>query len=341
MNKNKKITIFDIAKACNVSYATVSRAINGQSDINENTRAKILEKCNELGYKPNAMARGLSQKKSWLVGVVFENSFDNPFFGKILTNLRLTLEEKGYELIFFDDMKYKKIDQLFERIKYRSLDALVVVGVNQNTELIRKLEIIDIPLVTINFRLKNHSAVISHQYRGSWKALEKIWEMGHRDIAFVSSNLESTSGRYRYYAYRRFMKSKNVDIKENDILYSNFSMDARNQCYKLVSENIKKGKVPSAYFCAYDMMAIGVIEALLDNGIRVPEDVSVVGFDDLNYCTFIRPTLTTVKQNREQLGKLAGEEVIRLLEEKDAKSKTIDVPTSLVMRNSLAEKVKK
>lgn len=334
MKSKTKVTIYDVAKACNVSYATVSRSINSQSDVNEKTRQKVLEMCKKMNYTPNAFARGLSQKKSWLVGIVSEGSFGHPFFGEILSSTRKVLETQNYDLIFIKDEGYQSPEEFKTKIENRNLDAIVVVGVAQNSNMIKTLNDIDIPIVTVNFRLKNHSAIISQQYRGAIKALDELWNLGHRDIIFIAGSMRSTSGRYRYKAFLDFMKNKGIEVKDRNIIKSNFTEESRKNCYEEVQKLIKRKELPTAFFCSYDYMALGVIEALTENDINVPNDISVIGYDDYDYCTYIRPKLSTIKQDKTLMGDLVGKEILRLLRDKKAKPKTIDVPTQLIIRES-------
>ena len=338
MVARKKITIYDVARACNVSYATVSRTLNGHPDVSEETKARILEKCRELGYSPSAQAKGLAKNKSWLVGVVFEDSFENPFWSKLLTNMRSVLETHGYELILMNE-NLGNGRSIAERIAYRSLEGLIVAGSGQKLDVIEYLNEVRIPVVTINFRLKMHSAVISAQYKGMREMLDYLWKRGHRRIGFAAGDLSTTSARFRFNAYKAFLESRNVEYDESIVIFSDFTVGPRTDCFREVCRMVENGNVPTAFCCSYDIMAIGVIEALQEHGFRVPEDVSVTGFDDLECIQFFHPKITTISQNRELMGIAAGEEILSKLEHRNDSIRTISIPTEIVLRDSVADRM--
>ena len=268
------ITIYDIAREAGVSYATVSRALNGHADVGPATRERILEVSKRLNYRPRAIARGLTKKKSWLLGVIYQGDFDNPFFGALLSRAKATIEPDGYELLFFHDAAGVTHDELVTRARYRQIDGLIVAGVTQQSSAVQELGSLDIPMVSINFRISPRaSAVVSHHYRGSLDALELLWQHGHRRIGFVAGDLDNTSGRYRYVAYRRFLETHGVNTRPEWVAQSSFDGNVEELSYARVLEAMNHRSPPTAWLCSEDMMAIGAMRALAELGLSVPGDV--------------------------------------------------------------------
>jgi len=329
------ITIYDIARESGVSYATVSRAINGHFDVKAETRERILETARRLNYRPRAIARGLTTRKSWLLGVAYHGEFDNPFFGRLLSSVKGTIEPAGYELLFFHDASGVGSDELVSRVRYRQIDGLLVAGVTQGSAAVQALADLEVPTVSINFRLSaQSSAVISQQFRGSWLMLEQLWRWGHRKIGMVTGDLDISSGLYRYAAYTRFLEKHTGGLRSDWILNNVFDQEPEESTYQMIRKAMGKSDPPTAWFCSEDRMAIGAMRACRDLGLDVPGDVSVTGFDDIDACRYVHPQLTTVRQNRMHMGRLSAERLLRQVESPDGFGETITVPTEIVIRGS-------
>lgn len=332
---NKAYTIFDVARECGVSYATVSRVLNGHSDVKESTRERVLQVCKRLNYRPSAMAKGLTQKKSWLIGVVYHGGFDHPFFGRLLSSLKDSVEDHGYELVFFHGWSDDRVDDLVKRVNYRNIEGLIVAGAAQSSCAVNELKKLDVPMVTVNYRLaETVSAVISTQYKGAYQAMKRLWDWGHRDIGIITGDQQLSSGLYRYKAYTAFLKEKGLEVDPTYVLHSEFSERSEQITYDLVKECIRADHVPTAYFCSYDYMAIGAMKALSEHGFRIPQDISIIGYDDLEICRYVSPRLTTVRQDRTRMGMKAGEILLDLITNPLAVKKTVSVETELIIRES-------
>ena len=329
------VTIYDVARESGVSYATVSRALNGHADVSVQTREHVVEVSERLNYHPRAIARGLTKNKSWLMGVAYRGEFDNPFFGKLLSRAKEIIEPAGYELLFFHDALGVESSELVTRARYRQVDGLLVAGVTQQSPAVQALQDLDIPLVSINFRISSRSSsVISHHFRGSIEAMSHLWSLGHRKIGIVAGDLDITSGLFRYEAYIRFLKLHGLEVRSDWIARTSFSHEPEESSYRLVDDVMRSSDRPTAWFCSEDMMAIGAMRACLDLGYSVPEDVSIVGFDDIDAARFVQPQLTTVRQDRELIGQLSARELLRLVGNHEQSGTAITVPTRLIVRAS-------
>ncbi len=311
---NHSISIYDIAKMAGVSPATVSNVINGRTArVSEKTKKRVQECMEQTGFRANLMARNLVTGRSMLIGVclpvlepgatqtdLLEN---NPFFHEFIDGVQMVLAEQGYECIvrgLDDNFKY------LDWIKNRSLDGLIDLG-HLSESLYSQLSELDIPVVLVD-NYNEHPAkgasdvVISDDLRGAYVATRHLLELGHRRIAFVCTNIKSAGvDSERYKGYCKALEEYGVE--ENLVFRTTLNYPKGVQFgHRLVDENLPV----TAVFCTADITAIGIAHGIEDRGKHVPEDYSVVGFDDIKILQYITPRLTTVRQNIFEKGCLCA-----------------------------------
>jgi DNA-binding LacI/PurR family transcriptional regulator len=329
------ITIYDISKETGFSPTTVSKAFNNYPDISSKTKQKILDKAKELGYIPNSHARTLITKKSWTIGVLFDEKLNigikHPIFSAIIESFKKSIESKGYDLLFISkDIGNTKISYL-EHCKIRDIDGVIIISSNFKNREIQELIDSDIPCVLMDEEDDKASTVNSDNLRGCFLAIEYLYSLGHRKIAHIHGSLDTYAGDMRKKGYIKAIEKVGLDIKEDYMVDGGyFTYDGG---YKAMETLLSLDDIPTAVFVAGDYMAVGAISAIKEKGLRVPQDISIIGYDDIEICKYITPKLATIRQDTELIGENASTVLINSIGNKSTRSSVI-VPVELIRRES-------
>lgn len=332
-------TIYDIAQKTGYSASTVSKALNNYSNISEKAKNKINEVAKELNYIPNAGARSLMTRKTFLIGLlVYEDNYKailHPHFAGILDSFKNYVETKGYDVLFVNSKHDGRNHTYYEHCRYRSVDGVFIsigdIQIEEQKIQIDELVKSEIPKVSVESVYDNTTTILSDNYNGAKKAMEYLGFLGHKNIAYVDVVLSGATGEARRKAYGDYMNQNGTEFSENSIYYSKGFVikDGKD----VANEILKRGfsNLPTAVFCLCDEIAIGLIEAFKNNGVRVPEDVSVIGFDDIQAAEYTQ--LTTIRQDRDSIGIQAGKNLIEAIEG-ESKAEIVLVETELVIRST-------
>jgi LacI family transcriptional regulator len=316
-------TIKDVAKQARVSITSASYALNNTGTISEETRKRVLKAAEELNYHPNAFARNLKKRKTRTIGV-FIQSFGGSFWEEILEGIHSTVLKTEYELLVCPDTRtVRKI------LTYRQVDGAIVFDNKVRSDTLLKLASQIFPIIVMDRDLKGDhlcSLLIDNQ-QGTKEAFYHLYNQGARRIAFISGPADSFDNRERKKIFLIEGDKNNLVIPCYD---GNFTESSG---YEVATAIIRNNELPEAVFCANDQMAIGFIRAMNENHIKVPDDVAVVGFDDIQLATYVRPSLSTVGASRFLWGSLAAAQLIDCLEN-DASLQPGRIPTRLVPRES-------
>jgi len=334
------ITIKDIAKIAGVSHSTVSRALSGNSAISKKTTDRIKKIAAELGYVPSAVARGLKTKRSQALGVIV-NRIDDPFFSEILQGIENVLQAAGYSLFVAasnrDPSREKKIVQA---MRERQVDGVIVCTTQFGDEHRIHLEHFGFPIVAIG----NHEGtefkwlVYHDDLYGIGQITKYLIKLGHRKIAYLGNSRAERTTRGRLNSFIQEMNDSNLSIPDEYIFHcpngrpEGGEIGAKH-CVDLVDP-------PTAIICFNDMVAIGVIKALREAGMQVPEDCSVVGFDNIPIAAYSYPSLTTLGQPKYQLGYEAAQMMYKILQPESeissAKGQTLMLRGEIIVRETTA-----
>ncbi|WP_074032525.1 LacI family DNA-binding transcriptional regulator [Exiguobacterium sp. AT1b] len=331
-------TIYDLAKKTGFSITTVSKALNNYKDVSDKTRAKILQAAAEMDYLPNAHAQSLSTKKSWAIGVMFseanEVGMKHPFFNGIIESFRHATEEQGYDLIFASRNLRNRDMSYLEHFKHRAVDGIVVICSDRMDEQVQELMRSDIPIVVVDMDSANCSVVYSDNIEGARLAVNYLYELGHRKIAHIAGDETIDAGATRIKGYELAMQELNLPIRPGYLVNAGFfSVEEGKQAMERLLELDDQ---PSAVFVAGDQMAIGVIEAIHEHGLHVPNDISVIGYDDIEMIQYITPKLTTIRQDTDEIGEAAAELLLEQMTAKERLTERRIIPVRLVERASCA-----
>ena len=327
------VTIDEIAKLSKVSISTVSKALNGYTEISEKTRNRVIEIADKLGYMPNATAQSLVRKRSNTIGVVYdvEYGLQNLFFSGVLESFRKNVEVSGYDILLLSYNTESGLDYL-RHCQSKNVDAVLVVSGGDNEESLQRLYESNLAVLTLDPREKSLNSIYSDSYTSIRRSCKYLYELGHKKIAFINGSYTNYIGRERLKAYLDFMHEKGLEpYYIPDLSNESYSYEEGYHTMKMLFETFG---LPEAVCSVSDLMTVGAIHYLESLGYAVPLDVSFIGFDDLQICEIVKPKLTTVRQNYEAFGKLACQTLIGMIEGKVRKIDPIVVDTEIVVRES-------
>lgn len=326
-----------IAQITGLSTATISHVLNGTRQVSQESREKVLEAANEIGYRPNLAARMLRTQKSNTIALVIPGvepkQSTNYFFMDVITGVRNKLMEVDYDLIVstYGEPKGEKDLRALQVFKKQWVDGILIVPDRKNSEHIQQINNLDIPYVLIDRRIEGDrfSSVDSNNEKGAFEAVKLLVDSGKRRIGFVGGRMLTSSGYGRFLGYKKAISDIGLEFDEN-ILVSNdsFSIEKGVQSAQKLMEHGADG-----IFAADNLLTMGVLKYLMQNKIKVPDEVGIVGYDDYDWMEMTNPPLTTVKQQAYQMGYTAAEILIRKLNGFEGNEKIV-LDTKLVIRES-------
>lgn len=307
------VSMKDIALKCGVSVATVSKALNGQPDISEETRRRVEQAAKDLGYLSNAAARALKTNRTYHLGVLFvderRSGLGHEYFSAMLESFKVEAESRGYDITFINHNVAGKHSTYLQHCLYRGVDGVVIACVDFTDPQVRELVDSGIPLVTIDHIFNNRLAVVSDNVNGLEALVRYIYSLGHRRIAFLHGE-RTTVTRNRLTGFYRACEELGLDIPEEYIRECVYHDSDRSA--KATRELLALPERPTCIIYPDDFSYIGGMNVLLEQGLRIPEDISVAGYDGIHLAKVLN--LTTYSQNAEQLGATAAERLISLIE---------------------------
>ncbi len=334
------VSMKDIASACQVSVATVSKALNDHRDIGEQTKQRIKEVAKQMGYFPNSVARALKTNKTYNIGVLFveeaHSGLTHDYFAHVLDSFKVTAEEQGYDITFLNCSKNKSVNMSYlEHSRYRGFDGVVIACVNfEDPEVIELIES-DIPVVTIDRIFNNRIGIASDNVKGQMQLLSYIIEMGHEKIAYINGH-DSAVTRQRVGCFEQVMKDHNIEIRQEYRKEADYRNAELTQ--EKTAELLNLADPPTCILFPDDYAAFGGMNAIKAAGLRIPEDISVAGYDGIRFSSMIEPNLTTVKQDTKSLGTLAAQKLIQLIENpEETKIESLVVEGTLVTGGTVAK----
>lgn len=300
------VTIKDIAKVAGVSYATVSRALNDHPEINEETKKKIKEIAKQMGYTPNAVARGLVKKNTNMIALLIPD-ITNPFYPEVARGVEDFARENGYCVFLCNTNWDEKNEQKYLNIlKERRVDGIIIAPVSMDTYDYISENNEDIPVVYIGNRMEDSKAsyVVIDDFKAGYIATEYFVKLGHTNIAFIGGHDRTTSHIDRINGYKHALMENGLETDINSIKGFSFKKESG---YGTFLEMVKNRRVPTAIVAENDIIALGIMEAAEKHGYEIPKDISIIGIDDIEFGLLSKINLTTVAQPKFDIGhKSAG-----------------------------------
>lgn len=332
------MNIKKIAEMAGVSVSTVSKIINNYSDISEETKTKVLEIMEKTGYVPSNSAKTLATKKSNLIGVIFAGKlnidFTHPFFVEVLNSFKKQMGFLGYDLLFFSNEKSHAIDgDYLARCRHFQIDGCIIITGQELEPSISELDHSDIPCIGVDIQLTGKSSgyIMSENYKMSYKVVEHFYLQGYRDLGYIGSTSESDISNMRKNGYIEAIESFGLAVNEDWFVNGDNFFESSG--YEAMNKMINSGPLPQAVFCASDLLAIGAMRALKEHHIRVPDDIGIIGCDDIDACKYTSPTITTIRQNKDKIGRLAASLLYDLINNQSETSNVVVEP-ELIVRES-------
>ncbi|MCM1112926.1 MAG: LacI family transcriptional regulator [Muribaculum sp.] len=310
----------DISKACGVSVATVSKALNDHKDIGEETKQHIRKVAREMGYFPNSAARALKTNRTHSIGVLFaddaRSGLTHDYFASVLDSFKRMAEKCGYDLTFINSSK-NRVDSMtyLEHSRYRGFDGVAIACIDFTDPEVLELVQSDIPLVTIDYVFNGRIAVLSDNAGGMQELAEYICRRGHRKIAYIhgaNAGSSRTVTGNRLSSFYRTTERFGIEVPAEYVREA-FYRDTE-KSYHATNEMLDLQDPPTCIIYPDDFAAFGGINAIRERGLRIPEDISVAGYDGIQAARHLEPRITTLRQDTEQIGFVAARELISLIE---------------------------
>lgn len=305
----------DISKLCGVSIATVSKALNGQSDIGPETKEKVQKAAKELGYFPNSSARALKTKRTYNLGVLFvdeaQSGLTHDYFANVLNSFKKVAEAHGYDITFLSTGSAENKMTFLEHCRYRGFDGVVIACIDFDNPEVEELVKSDIPLVTIDHYFYGRAAVISDNISGMRDLFTYVYQMGHRRIAYIHGS-DSAVTKNRLSSFFKTAEEFGVSIPDEYVrtaAYRDTAMAAR-----VTKELLELPVPPTCILYPDDLSCFGGMNQIREQGLSIPQDISVAGYDGITMGRHIEPQLTTLLQDTEAIGAKAAEKLIELIE---------------------------
>ncbi|GAA4969320.1 LacI family DNA-binding transcriptional regulator [Actinoplanes utahensis] len=326
-------TIREVARYCDVSVATVSRVFNTPEIVSPETRQRIFDAAAEIGYLPNESARTLATKKSNMVGLIWDTDhrrpgWRHPFLQEILVTLKTALSAHGLHLLMLSHR-----EPYLQAARRHNLDGVVIIDNGSQDPAVLALADAEIPCVALDLRRTGPTCtyVTSDNTGGATLAVQHLIDRGHRRIASITGPLQTAPAAERLTGFRAALAAAGLPIAADHMVESDFYLDGGHTAMLRLLASAPR---PTAVFAAGDEMAIGAMRAARQAGLRIPDDIAIVGFDDIELAALVPPGLTTVAQDRAGFGTAAAEALVTMLQNAGQPPAPTVLPTTLIVRGS-------
>lgn len=310
------VSMKDISLQCDVSIATVSKALNNRMDISKETKERICRVAKELGYLPNSSARALKTNRTYNLGVLFvdeaNSGLTHSYFSHVLDSFRRGAEESGYDITFISHYAGKEEMSYYEHSRYRGVDGVVIACVDFEDSSVIELVNGDIPVVTIDFAFDNRTCILSDNVSGMKEIVHYIVEHGHEKIAYIHG-ADSSVTRNRVGCFYRTLNELGIEVPDEYVREGVYH-DTKSSA-KITKELLALDDRPSCIIYPDDFSCIGGINVIENEGLSIPDDISVVGYDGQRIARVMDPKITTYKQDTSELGRVAAKKLIEAIEQ--------------------------
>lgn len=335
MGRNKEnITIYDVAREAGVSMATVSRVVNGNPNVKPTTRKKVLAVIRQLGYRPNAVARGLASKRTTTVGVIIPD-ISNAFYAELTRGIEDIAMMYHYNIILSNsDRKVEKELKLIETLLEKQVDGLLYLGgeVLERHQEIFSATSVPVVLAATQDQQKNHPFVTIDQQEAAEMATSVLIQEGHQQIALISGPLtDPVNGYSRFKGYQESLLKHQLSFDDAWVRIGDYRYESG---YEAMQQILKAHPDCTAVFAASDEMAVGAIHAAIDNGKKVPEDISVIGFENIHLASQVRPMLSTIHVPAYDIGAVAMRLLTKFMNDEEVELSQVLLQYHVELRQS-------
>lgn len=336
------VTIGDVAREANVSISTISRVLNGSKYVSTELRQRVDQAIEKTGYRPNALARSLITNKTQTIGLVVSD-ISNSVMAVIAKGINCVCQKNGYTVVMCETSGItEKEIAILDKLGEHHVDGLVFAGINVNRSLADKMLEMEYPVVLVNQEEsygETRIMTISYDnYQAVYDTVALLIHSGHRRIASIGGpENDYSAGTQRFKGYQKALEDAGIEVVKSYIQRGDFSFEAGYEGMKRIYE--ESFELPTALIAGSDLMAIGAMQSAFSLGLSVPDDISIVGFDDSEMGKYTRPTLSTVRIPYFDEGVLAAETLLRMIHDPNVKPEFICVGHKVIRRKSLKQRV--
>jgi len=333
----KKVTINDVARHAGVSKKTISRVLNDEPNVSPDTKDKILESFDELGYIPNPQARGLAGSHSFLIGLVYPSQ-SNSYVSNVQKGALERCRAEGFHLVIYpeDHENENLLSQMETAMFSARLDGIILTPpFSDMAPLIKLLKRLTIPVVLMGAAssMRDVPSVVSNDQEASYEMCRYLISIGHSDIAFIKGHPDHASSNQRLRGYQHALTEAGIELQDQYIQQGNFTFESGEDCARRL---LSLDKPPTAIFASNDYMAAGIVKVSNQKGISIPNQLTVTGFDNAPASRYIWPSLTTIKQPITEMAVEATRILIRSIRRKPIESLSVTIKDELIVRESSA-----
>jgi LacI family transcriptional regulator len=332
-NPAREVTIFDVAEEAGVSYSTVSRVLNNKNNVNAETRERVLQVMAQMGYIGNATARSLAGGLSRVVGLLVDH-LNTEYMGEIIRGIDEVLESNDYNLMLYTTHQQKTRETAsVAKLTHGFADGLILIVPRNEKAYLETLEQRRFPYVLIDYQGYNRHvpSIMTTNKKGAYDATTYFIETGHRQIGFITGEMAYGCSIERLAGYRAALEDHGIAFSQELVKEGNFLQPLGHSC---TQELLNLPQPPTALFVSNDVMAFGAMEAARERGLRIPDDLSIIGFDDIPQAAHVHPPLSTVRQPLEEMGRRAAMLLLQFIANPACEVERIELSTRLVIRES-------
>ena len=333
--KNGKYGISDVAEMLGVSKSTVSRVINGNEGVGPELRKKVMDFINEIGYQPSTLAQSLSKGRMNIVALIL-GDIRNPFYADLAFNIQRILNDNSYMVMVLNSEYNIERELEFLKLTEQFNFAGLILITAQEEIIEDRLKNMNLPKVLVNRILPHYTgdSVLIDNFQAGYQATMHLIELGHRHIGFIKGPGVSSASSQRFAGYRQVLQNYGLPFEEECEFISDLKLETGRS---LADDFCKLEKRPSAMVIVNDMTAIGFMDGCRNAGIRIPEDLSIVSFDNIAMASMYGIELTTISQHVDEMGEKAAHLMLKQLNDKDAKPERIIMEPTLIVRKTTCE----
>ena len=327
-------TMKDIARLAQVSTSTVSHVINGSRFVSDEIREKVMRIVAELNYTPSAVARSLKVRETKTIGLLV-TATNNPFFAEVMAGVEQYCQKNQYNLIIATTGgDAKRLQQNLQTLIHKQVDGVLLMCGDSRFQADMELTV-SLPLVVMDwwFTELNADKILENSERGGYLATKSMVDAGHQKIGIITGNLRKSVAKNRLQGYKKALSEANIVLNPDWIVESHFDFEGGIVgAQKLLSLSDR----PTAIFCCSDTIAIGAYQAIQNQGLRIPQDISIMGYDDIELARYLFPSLSTISQPKAELGKLAVETLLQRIQEPNENYRTLVLEPTCILRESIS-----
>ena len=327
-------TMKDIARLAQVSTSTVSHVINGSRFVSDEIRQKVMRIVVELNYTPSYIARSLKVKATKTIGLLV-TATNNPFFSEVMAGVEQYCQKNQYNLIIATTGgDAKRLQQNLQTLIRKQVDGILLMCGDSRFQADMELTV-SLPLVVMDwwFTELNADKILENSERGGYLATKSMVDVGHQKIGIITGNLRKSVAKNRLQGYKKALSEANIVLNPDWIVESHFDFEGGIVgAQKLLALSDR----PTAIFCCSDTIAIGAYQAIQNQGLRIPQDISIMGYDDIELARYLFPSLSTISQPKAELGKLAVETLLQRIQEPNENYRTLVLEPTCILRESIS-----